>query len=88
MDDAQLAELGRLYDEYMLGDPKSAETRQAIFLYKALARDLYCKHSEEFRNKITFDAFIAVVLNPEVLAYLEKQQTPHPTITPEKTPSK
>ncbi len=87
-DDSQLAELGRFYDEYMLGDPKSTETQQAKVFYRAIARDLYCQHSEEFRHKTTFESFIAVILNPEVLAYLEKRQTAHPTIMPEKPPAK
>jgi hypothetical protein len=84
MDDMQLAEMGRYYDEYMAGNPKSPETQQAILIYKSIAREIYAAQSDELKQKFTFEGFVAAAITPEVLAYLRKNQSAHPTIMPER----
>ena len=74
MDDSQLAELGCYYDQYMLGDPKAAETKQAGVIYRSIAKAAYNKESEEIRKRMTFERYMALVINVEVLSFLEKRQ--------------
>jgi len=88
MEEAQLAELGRLFDEYMFGNRKLPATQQAILIYKAIVRDVYAIQTDALKAKYTFERFIADIVNVEVLEYLKKRQTAHPTITPEKPPAK
>jgi hypothetical protein len=84
MDEGQLAELGRYFDEYMFGDPKKPETQQAIFCFKSIARDVFAGESEDMKKKLTFEHYIAVVINPEVMAFLDRRQAKHPVVTPER----
>jgi len=84
MDEAKLAELGQYYDEYMLGDPKSFQTQQAIIVYKSIARDIYAVQSEELKKRLNFERFVALIINQEVLEYLEKRQAAHPVVSPER----
>jgi len=88
MEEAQLAELGRLFDEYLFGNRKLPATQQAILIYKAIARDVYAAQTDAIKTKYTLDRFIAEIVNVDVLDYLKKRQTAHPTITPERLPPK
>lgn len=84
MQEAQLVELGRYFDEYMYGDRKLPGTQQAIYAFKATARDLYVTESEQLREKYTFESYISQILIPDVTAHLNKRQAAHPVIVPEK----
>ena len=84
MNQAQLAELGRYFDEYMYGDRKQPGVRQAVFLFKAIAKDLYGLESSQIREKYTLEKYIAQILIPDVVADLERRQATHPVILPEK----
>jgi len=88
MEEEQLAELGQYFDEYMFGDPTKPQTQQAIFCFKSIARDVYACESQELKDKIAFERYIALVVIPEVVAFLDKRQAKHPVLTPEKAPPK
>jgi hypothetical protein len=68
----------------MYGDPKKPETQQGIICFKSIARDVYAAESEELKKKLTLDLYIARVINPEVMTFLNRRQDKHPVITPEK----
>jgi hypothetical protein len=84
MDEGQLAELGLYYDEYMFGDRKKPQTQQAIFCLKAIARDVYAVASEDLKKKLTFEQYLALVILPDVLLYLDRRQAKYPVVTPER----
>ena len=88
MDEPQLAEMGRYFDEYMYGDRKLPGVQQAVLCFKNIARDVYASASEEMKKALSFERYIAVIIIPEVLADLEKRQSPHPAIMPEKISKK
>jgi hypothetical protein len=88
MDDAQLAELARYYEEYMFGDRKSPQTLQAKLLFKSIAKCIYDQQPEGVWSKFDVDGYAAACLIPEALAYLDKRQTAHPSITPERVTPK
>jgi hypothetical protein len=88
MDDAQLAELAQYYEEYLFGDRKSPQTQQAKLLFKSAAKCLYDLQPDWIQSKFDVDGYAAAFLIPEALAYLEKRQTAHPTITPERVTPK
>jgi hypothetical protein len=88
MDESQVAELGRYFDEYMYGDPKLPGTQQAVLCFKAIARDVYASAPEEMKKALSLERYIAAIIIPEVLAHLEKRQSPHPAIMPEKISKK
>ena len=81
---SQLAELGRYFDEYMYGDRKLPGTQQAIFAFKACARELYSAESSQLKETYTLERYIATILVPEVAADLNKRQAAHPVIVPDK----
>lgn len=83
MDESQLAELGGYYDDYMHGNRKLAATQQAIVCFKAIARKVHGAAGGEEKTKLNLNQYMAAVLLPEVLEYLEKRQARHPVITPE-----
>jgi hypothetical protein len=85
MEESQLAELSQHYDAYMLGALKNPETQRAMVMYKAIARTLYTLESDAIKAKFTFEKYVAFVVNVEVLAYLEKRQSTHPTVLPERS---
>jgi len=88
MDESQLAEMGRYFDEYMYGDRKQTGVQQAVICFKAIARDVYAVAPEELKKKLNFERYIAIIIIPEVLAHLEKRQSPHPAVMPEKISKK
>jgi hypothetical protein len=83
MDESQLAELGQFYDEYLYGNRKLASTQQAICLFKAMARYVHTAAGGETATKLNLEQYIAAVILPEVLQYLDKRQAKHPVVTPE-----
>ena len=88
MDEGQLAELSRYFEEYMFGDPKNPGTRQAIFCFKVIARDIYSCEGEALKKKMSFEQYIALVIHAEVMSFLNKRQAKHPVVTPEKVSPK
>ena len=84
MDEGQLVELSRYFDEYMFGDRKKPETQQAALFFKSVARGIYSNESEVLKKKMNLEQYIALVIHPEVLSFLDKRQAKHPVITPEK----
>ena len=88
MDEGQLAELGIYFDEYMFGDRKKPETQQAIYCFKSIARDVYTLAGGEVKTKLNLEQYIAAVINPEVMVFLNKRQAKHPVVTPEKVTQK
>ena len=84
MDEGQLAELGRYFDEYMYGNPKLPGTQQAILCFKVIARDIYNTAPEELKKRTTFERYISAFVIPEVLAFLNKRQASYPVILPER----
>lgn len=88
MDESQLAEMGRYFDEYMYGDRKQPSVKQAVFCFKAVARDVYAMAPEELKKTLNFERYISIIIIPEVLADLEKRQSPHPAVMPEKISKK
>ena len=50
MDLAQLVELGRYFDEYMYGDRKQTGVQQAVYVFKATARELYVAEPDQLRE--------------------------------------
>jgi hypothetical protein len=83
MDESQLAELGGYYDDYLYGNRKLASTQQAIVCFKAIAREIHAAAGGENKTKLKLEQYIAVILLPEVLQYLDKRQAKHPVVTPE-----
>jgi len=68
----------------MFGDRKKPETQQAVFCFKSIARDIYSQESEALKKKLNLEQFIALVINKEVMSFLDQRQAKHPVIVPEK----
>jgi hypothetical protein len=83
MDLSRLAELAGYYEEYLHGDRKCVSCKQARFLYEKLIREQYSEQTELFRKDVSIEKYIALFVIPELDRFLEKRQSPYPTITPE-----
>lgn len=81
----QIAELAPIYEEYnAVEDPTSSDAIQVRLVYLSLCRKVYNAESKETREKWTFETYCAALIVPELLKYLTQQQTPYPSIQPER----
>ncbi len=87
MDERQLQELARYYEEYLHGDPRLASTKQARLIFESEAHKLYAAQSDEYRAKASFENFREHELVPRVDTFLSRRQSTFPTITPERPTS-